>query len=349
VTRRGAVGLLACAGVAALMTGSPTASAQGQGGPTDGIVGTSDGKNLSVVVVNLSGNGYRPGAGSSGGNGGGGGSVRVEVPTPCFWTSGGGVYTGQKFYDHYYGNGRAQNFGVAGLDLPPDEEIEAHRDEEGTWYFVGQDIDNFTSEEAAECDGRVQRANGSGYVFVPAGQEPPPLPAAAVPAAVLAEIAYDNLAAPNPVVERNPAGSSIVQLPTWFWVGDDPGDDADGFVQLEVTATAGDNAATVTATPREFTVAIPGQEPVRCAAELSHTAWRPGADEGAACTVVPNRASVGQPQQAYAVRATTSYGVAWTGVEDGAPVAGGPLVGVETAAVVAVPVAEIQAVVRDAS
>lgn len=311
-------------------------------GPGDQISPGSDGSNISVVVVDVSGNGLTHGPGGKSGGKGGHHTVTESVPTPCYWSSGNGAYTGQKFYDAYYKNGRAQNFGVLGLALPSDEEIAKHKDEDGHWYFVGQTDagGRFTSEEMAKCDRELQAANGSGYVFVPAGQAPPLLPPAVIPPAVLAQIARDQMGAPDPDVDRSPGGNSIVELPTWFWVQDDPGDDADGFVPLVVTARAGDNSATVTAAPARFFVTLDGKQ-ADCDATQAKLHWARGRADSSGCTLAPRRSSAQQDGQQFQVTARTTYNVTWTGVPNG----GGALDGLTAQSTFALPVAEVQAVV----
>jgi hypothetical protein len=315
-------------------------------GPTDQISPGNDGRNVSVVVVDVKGNGLVHGPGGAADGPGGTRPVSEEVPTPCYWTSGNGAYTGQKFYDSYYQNGKAQNFNVLGLKLPSDEQIAEHKDDEGYWYFVGQTDagGQFSAEDQAKCDRELQAATGAGYVFVAAGQNPPPLPEAVIPASVLALIARQQIGAPDPGVDRSPGGNSIVGVDTYFWV-QDTGDPADGFVALEVTATAGDNTATVVATPEVFTVTLDGRT-VECDATQAKTKWRRGLADGSGCTLAPARSSAGQEGQQFEVTAATSYSVAWSGNEDGVDVPGGPLppdIGGE--ATFGMQVAEVQAVV----
>jgi hypothetical protein len=306
----------------------------------------SDGSNVSVVVVDVSGNGLTYGPGGGSGGSGGRQTVTKSVPTPCFWTSGNGVYTGQRFYDSYFNNGRLQNSGVLGLKLPSDEEIAAHKDEDGHWYWVGQTDAGglFTLEEQEKCDGELQTANGSGYVFVPAGQAPPPLPPAVIPAAVLAQIARDAMGAPDPEVGRSPGGNSVVGLDTWFWVEDTPGDAADGFVPLVVTATAGDNSATVTAAPNRFSVTFPGGA-ADCGAAEARLEWRRGLADEAGCTTAPQRSSARADGLSFEATARTSYTVTWQGVEDGNQVPGGPLPGLAAESNFDLAVAEVQSIV----
>lgn len=317
-------------------------------GPGDQLSPGSDGKNLSVVVVSVTGNGTTHGPGADQGGPDGGGRVTVEVPTPCYWSSGNGAYTGRKFYDTYYNDGKRQNFGVSGLALPSRADMDEHKDEDGYWYFVGTTDagGRFSLDDQLKCDRELQAANGSGYVFVPAGEDPPPLPPAVIPAVVLAQIARDAMGAPDPVVERSPGGNSVVQVPTWFWVQDDEGDDTDGFAELEVVARAGTNEATVTATPGRFTVTSAAfDEPAECTAAQATLEWARGLADSAGCSAAPTRSSASQAGLEFRATAQTNYVVTWTGIEDGNPVPGGGLDPLSAQSTFGFAVAEVQAVV----
>jgi hypothetical protein len=165
---------------------------------------------------------------------------------------------------------------------------------------------------------------------------------------VLAQIARDAMGAPDPDVGRSPVGNSVVQVPTWFWVegGEETADDADGFVPLEVTATAGTNTATVTAAPAEFTVTSGAfDEPARCDAARARLEWARGLADSAGCTAAPTRSSASQAGLEFQVTAQTTYTVTWTGNEGGNPVPGGPLQGLSAQSTFGLAVAEVQAVV----
>jgi hypothetical protein len=79
----------------------------------------------------------------------------------------------------------------------------------------------------------------------------PPLPR--VPAVDLADYAYDHMVLPDPRLTFNPATRSYVNLPTYVWAGL-PWKPPAG----RVTATLGDESATVIATPGRLTLSASG-------------------------------------------------------------------------------------------
>jgi hypothetical protein len=81
----------------------------------------------------------------------------------------------------------------------------------------------------------------------------PPLPA--VPAIDLAEYAYDHMLLPAPALTFNPAVRSYVDLPTYVWAGLP-------FTLGTVTATLGDESATVTAPAGDLRLAAGGEAQV---------------------------------------------------------------------------------------
>lgn len=78
---------------------------------------------------------------------------------------------------------------------------------------------------------------------------PPPLPA--VPAVDLADYAYDHMTLPSPRLTLNPAVRSYVSLPTYVW-------DTLPFTAAHVTATLGNESATVNATAGNLALAAGG-------------------------------------------------------------------------------------------
>ncbi|MGH8774273.1 MAG: hypothetical protein ACRDWI_03580 [Jiangellaceae bacterium] len=346
--RRTRVAGVGIAVVALWLVGSP-AQAQDEDPITGGQTGGSnEGGVLTAVAVSLSGNGLA-GGGAPGGSGGGTATVSVSVPSPCAWgtmsfATGDYVADLAADYDSLddpVGPGVDQTF-----VYPSREEMLAHAGEPGLWAFGSLWSVEGDWAPASACWDQIVAANGGAMmVWVPEGSAPPAPPPPPVPPEMLAEIAMENLAAPQPVVERNPTTTSFVNLSTWFWVVDGGGP-ADGFVPLTVTATAGANSATVTADPNRLSLVSSGGPTAACAPDEARTEWASGVDEGGACTITHGRSSATQPGLAYTVTATAGYVASWTGVEAGVPVAGGGLGSVTSpAASVDLPVGEIQAIV----
>jgi hypothetical protein len=314
----------------------------------DQVGGDAGDGQLTAVAVSLSGNGLGGGDGSDGG--GGGVSVSVQVPSPCYWD----VHasnTGQAVYDllapNYDDLDNPQGPGVPQTFVYPSlEELEEHRDEPGHWaYGLLLPVDGEWGP-ASECFDQLVAANGGVHmIWVPEGTTPPQPPPPPVPPEMLAEVAFEHLALPAPDTVRSPVADSYVNLPTWFWVA--PGDGPrDGFVQLEVTATAGDNSATVVADPDRLSVRSSGGPSVGCSAEQARTSYASGTPESAGCSMTHPRSSARAPGLAYTVTATGAYVASWSGQEGGTPVAGGGLgTVVSPATSIDLPVAEVQTVV----
>lgn len=330
------------AGVLTLLATVPAHAGVGD----DQVGGDAGDGRLTAVAVSLSGNGLGGGDGSDGG--GGGVSVSVQVPSPCYWD----VFdfaTGEWAYQNWALNYDELDDPVGpgyedGFVHPPLAEIEAHRDEPGAWAFMTQVLG---LDGHSECADRAFAANGGVHtVWVPEGTTPPQPPTPPVPPEVLAEVAYEHLSLPAPDTVRSPVADSYVNLPTWFWVAPGDGGPRDGFVRLEVTATAGDNSATVVADPDRLSVRSSGGPSVGCTAEQARTSYASGTPESAGCSMTHPRSSARAPGLAYTVTATGAYVASWSGREGGTPVAGGGLgTVVSPATSIDLPVAEVQTVV----
>lgn len=314
----------------------------------DQVGGEVDGGVLTAVAVSLSGNGLGGGDGSDGG--GGGASVSISVPSPCWWEIM-EFATGQWAYENWalnyddlddpVGPGYDQTFVHPSL-----EEIEAHRDEPGHWAFGTLQNQGDSFDAASACWDQLVSANGGVHaLWVPEGTTPPQPPPPPVPPEMLAEVAFEHLSLPAPDTVRSPVADSYVNLPTWFWVAPGGGP-RDGFVRLEVTATAGENSATVVADPDRLTVRSSGGPTAGCTADQARTSYASGTPESAGCSLTHPRSSAQAPGLAYTVTATGAYVASWTGQEGGTPVAGGGLgTVVSPATSVDLPVAEVQTVV----
>ncbi|WP_148058050.1 hypothetical protein [Pseudokineococcus lusitanus] len=352
-SRRRPAALLVAAVVTATAVASPVAAAPGDGGVAAGQArGDSDGSTLGAVAISvtLTGNGV----GSGGPSGGGGGSATrtISKPPACYWD--GPLYDGESFLGSYGPGTR----GSLNNEVVPTDIVEQLSTEAGGWYVLvgqtaqGQDLSgassgSFDYTAATRACKDTLRAGATGgpsseWLWVPEGQAPPPPPPPVVTAEELLQIAQEAITVPEPDVETNPTARGYVSLPSWLWVTDGA-DAADGFVPVEITATAGASSATVRAEPDLFT-ARSATGSASCAAEAARTAWAPGAADAAGCTLTPQRSSAGQPG-GFDVRTTTSYTVSWDGVTDGTPVAGGALTPITRTSALALDVAEVQSLV----
>jgi hypothetical protein len=314
----------------------------------DQVGGDAGDGQLIAVAVSLSGNGLGGGDGSDGG--GGSVSVSVQVPARCGWRPM-SFMTGEWVYENL-----ALNYDelddpvgpgyVDGFVYPPLAELEAHKDDDGLWATPAMYTGDGNLEAASQCQDQLVGANGGVHmIWVPEGTTPPQPPPPPVPPEMLAEVAYEHLDIPAPDTVRSPVADSFVNLPTWFWVA--PGDGPrDGFVRLEVTATAGENSATVVADPDRLSVRSSGGPSVGCTADQARTSYASGTPESAGCSMIHPRSSARAPGLAYTVTATGAYVASWSGQEGGTPVAGGGLgTVVSPATSFDLPVAEVQTVV----
>ncbi|GAB3677684.1 hypothetical protein [Angustibacter aerolatus] len=342
----------------ALAVTAPSAAAAG-GGVDDQVSGSSGAGGIAVEV-HFSGTAVtNGGVTSSGGHTTAGTTATTYTPPACMWDSLGGAYTGKTMWERYQDeetlNHQAAVGGEEAMYLPVKKAVEAHKDDQGVWYTVAPGPrstigdDHWWDDVTSTCIGKLRQAappgiNGgnAGYIFVPAGTNPPqPLPQPPS-VEVLRDLALRALTLPVPQIGQNPTTRTLVRLPTWFWT--DGGD----FREWSITATAGEpaNSATVTATPAEFFVAGGGQRR-ECSVPAGTTAWHQGAANTSGCTLEFERASIEGP---YRVTGTTSYGAAWTSTIAGAAGPGGPLADPQVRdGVTQIPVAEVQSIVTSGS
>lgn len=165
--------------------------------------------------------------------------------------------------------------------------------------------------------------------------------AAALDPALLAQRAVDELDIAPPALRASVEGTAFVGVPLWLWI--DGGEAATG--PVSATATAG--AARVTATARlsavEWSMGPPG-ETVRCAGP--GTPWTGQDGESPDCGFVYTQRSLPERtggRGSWTVTATAVWGVTWSGVSGGAPVAGSDTVLLSSE--VELPVGELQVLV----
>lgn len=348
-------GLAVLLATAALAGTSGSAHAAGGGGVGDQVDGSSANGTIAVSVT-LTGSAVGNGGTTSTGGPGGGGGTTVYTPPACYWDSLGGAYTGATMFQRLEANGPEWYTGAENAFLPNSESVTAHKDDDGVWYTIaagpnsnikdgpGASWDDVTSA----CMSKLRTAAGpganggnAGYIFVPAGTAPPaPLPAPPTPEQ-LRDAAYAALTLPVPALGRNPTTTTLVGLPTWFWVP------AGDFRTWDITASAGTPvvSATVVAQPQSMVVSSAGGTSGACSPAQSVQSWTSGASDDSACTISFERSSVGQPGLAYAANGTTSYTTSWTSTVGGGAGPGGALAPAFRTGQTQVPVAEVQALV----
>jgi hypothetical protein len=173
--------------------------------------------------------------------------------------------------------------------------------------------------------------------WVPDGSPAPgaggPVPAPIDPRAV-AQDALGHVQLPTPVININPTGEQLVNLPTWLWI------DPAGMQVAPLPVTAG--PVTVTVTPKAVRVRwdMGNGDVVTCTGP--GTPWAQG-DAGSSpdCGYTYTRSSAQQANKTYKVTATVDWTATYT--VTGAP-GGGPLPGLQRTASRQVRVAETQAI-----
>jgi hypothetical protein len=130
----------------------------------------------------------------------------------------------------------------------------------------------------------------------------------------LALEALNSLVLPSPVSQFDPAGASVVNLPTWLWI------DNTLWHPLSVSATAGPVSATAVATPESVTWSMGDGAVVTCEGPgQPFGTVQPNAQPSSRCQYTYRTSSAGQSspdgdsdQGAYPVRATVAWAVSWS-------------------------------------
>jgi hypothetical protein len=159
----------------------------------------------------------------------------------------------------------------------------------------------------------------------------------------LALAALKSLALPLPVTHFNPAGASVVNLPTWLWI------DGALWHPLSVSASAGPVTATAVATPVSVTWSMGDGGTTTCAGPgQPFTTAGSAALPSSRCTYTYRTSSAGQSapdgdldQGAYPVVATVTWAVSWS--TQGAA-GGGPLPTLFSSTVARVRVEQVQSI-----
>jgi hypothetical protein len=122
-----------------------------------------------------------------------------------------------------------------------------------------------------------------------------------------ARLARAQLGLPEPAPAANPAGTQLVNLPTWLWL-------TSGWETITATASVPGVTVTATAHPVSVTWATGDGAIVSCSG--SGTAFRAGGDPRSPspdCGHTYRRSSAAQPGGAYAVAVTVHWSVTWAG------------------------------------
>ncbi|MFC5108994.1 hypothetical protein [Kibdelosporangium philippinense] len=176
----------------------------------------------------------------------------------------------------------------------------------------------------------LKACEGSNPEWVALGGVAPPPPSPEE----LARAARARLRLPAPRIHANPAGDQLVNLPTWLWL--------ERGTWRDVSATAAVPGVSVIAIARPASVswAMGDGNSVTCAGP--GTPFPPGADPKSAspdCGYVYRISSAGQRSEAFAVTATISWTITWSGAGQS-----GVFPNMTTTGSIAVRVAESQAI-----
>ncbi|MEU1605542.1 hypothetical protein [Micromonospora matsumotoense] len=183
---------------------------------------------------------------------------------------------------------------------------------------------------------RTCNSDGIGSQGTPQWLDQPP----GVDVGALALTARSRLRLPAPGIRTNPAGTPfvLVRVPVWLWV------DPVTWGARSASASVPGVVVTATATPVSVRWSFSdGTSDVTCAGP--GRPWTPGTDPRAVstCGHTYTRSSAAAPGASFALRATVTWSVTWSG-----PGGGGTLAPLTTTATTMVRVAQSQAIVGDA-
>lgn len=220
--------------------------------------------------------------------GSGAGYVPVNVaPPPCLWNPIGDATTGSQAIVSEWSPSPPSNFQID-QSYAQAKKLLANP-QPGTWYEL-------PINPAASAAGQAECLKLPLYAFVPPGQAPPMPP---IPGQILAEYAYNHMAIPTPSLVTNPASTGYVNLGTYVWQTAGTGQ------PLSVTASLGNQSATVTATPSKLTISTdgPGTTFSDCGPQGSHS-------------------PLGKPPASAGPGTPPDCGVLWHGTTNGATITG---------------------------
>jgi hypothetical protein len=191
---------------------------------------------------------------------------------------------------------------------------------QGAWYVLS-------------CSLPVSMTGTYSPIWVPS--TPTHAPTASVPG--LLQQAFDQAALLHTVINLNPPGEQVVNVPSWLWIA--PND----WSSVVAHAAAGNVTATVTAKPISVVWNLGDGNSVTCSGPgTPYDPSKPADAQSTDCSYTWRTSSVNQPQGVYVVTATIEYDVTTvvTGAPDPTPNLGvhpGP------AAQAEVPVSEVEA------
>lgn len=171
----------------------------------------------------------------------------------------------------------------------------------------------------------------------PAPGPPPPTPGQ------LAAVARQVMQLPLPAVRHNPADAGLVNLATWLWL-----DDSSWQVQSN-TLTLRGTSVTVVAKPTRVDWVTGDGSRLTCAGQgRAYDTRVPVDQQSTYCSHTYRRSSAGEPANAYAGSATSSWEISWVGSAPGGVVARGVLPPLELTTRFELPVQEVQDLVTRA-
>ncbi|MDR0344126.1 MAG: hypothetical protein LBI49_13660 [Nocardiopsaceae bacterium] len=260
---------------------SATVPASAGSGPASGSSsgGSCVGAACSVGIehfIKYSGSGYSPGSGT------GHASISVQPP-PCQWIPVGDATTGSQYV--------IQN-SVNSTVFQQNRTLKQAKDLQqnpapGEWYYL-------PINPAAGAAGAQACLHLPLYAWVPPGHVPP-MPT--VPNRTLAEFAYNHMRIPAPQLITNPVGKGFVNLGTYVWLT------KASTGTLSVTATLGNQSATITAVPGKLTIHPNGPATV-----------------GNNCGATGSAAPVGQPPASAGAGTVPDCGALWRAPTDSAAI-----------------------------
>jgi hypothetical protein len=197
----------------------------------------------------------------------------------------------------------------------------------GSWYSVTC-TDQITGASTTETEWIADRAAVGAPVIDPYA---------------VARQAENSLRLPPPDVSFNPAAFSVVNLPTWLWIG------TGIWHSYSITATVGPVSATAVATPQSVSWWMGDGGEVTCNGPgIPFDPAQPPSQQTTACSYTYTTTSDGQPSPnadpddaAFTARATVHWSVSWTSRGVGG---GGTLPPLATSAARAVRVEQVESV-----
>jgi hypothetical protein len=222
-------------GLLAASLAAVPARADAPGGGGAGCTGQSCWVSLESRYIHLSGD-YTTGSN---------GYTQVPVPPPDCWMT--PLVSGPEMYALYQAS-KGQSVGPNGQDSWAGytqwiAQIKAEKNSPGEWYVP----EMYGTAAGFACGAKLPL-----LAWVAPGTVPPPPP---ISQATLAAYAYDHLKIPSINMVVNPAGKSIVSLPTYVWVTQPGGGRMPE--SLSITATGGGNSVTLNVTPGQLQLSAP--------------------------------------------------------------------------------------------